>query len=110
MMIDQSKDLTFHIHNKLGDVVRAWREARGLTVTELAARAGEPISKGYISEVENNKIRQPNDEYLTRIAKALDIPVEYLVLRRLPDEGETETDKSMQPSDRQEGKAAFTFG
>src|SRR2546425_804215 len=84
VMADQRKDLIFQ--TPLGDVVKAWREARRLTVTELAARAGEPISKGYISEVENNKIRKPNDEYLIRIAEALKIPVEYLVIRRLPDE------------------------
>src|SRR5436305_14152367 len=82
MITDQSKDLIFS--TPLGDVIKAWREARKITVTELAVRAGEPISKGYISEVENNKIRKPNDEYLIRIAEALDIQVEYLVLRRLP--------------------------
>ncbi len=73
-MSDQRKDLIFP--TPLGDVVKAWREARGLTVTELANRAGEPISKGYISEVENNKIRKPNDEYLIRIKAAeFGIPV-----------------------------------
>src|SRR5205085_4052446 len=99
MMTDQRKDLIFQI--PLGDVIKAWREARGLTVTELAARAGEPISKGYISEVENNKIRKPNDEYLIRIAAALDIPIEYLVLRRLPEEGEA--------VDKEEKEDAFIF-
>ena len=99
-MTDQRKDLIFQ--TPLGDVIKAWREVREITVTELAARAGEPISKGYISEVENNKIRKPNDEYLIRIAEALDIPVEYLVLRRLPDE-------QLEVSDKEEKESAFTF-
>lgn len=99
-MTDQSKDLIFQ--TPLGDVIKAWRTVRELTVTELAARAGEPISKGYISEVENNKIRKPNDEYLIRIAKALDIPVEYLVMRRLPDE-------QLEASDKEEKESAFIF-
>ncbi len=98
MTIDQKKDLIFHSDILLGDVVKAWREVRGLSVTELAARAGSPIGKGYISEVENNKIRTPNDEYLIRIAKALDIPVEYLVLRRLPDEQLVRADRNEKKS------------
>ncbi len=101
-MTDQRKDLIFHPDTLLGDVIKAWREVRGLTLTELAARCGDPISKGYISEVENNKIRQPNDEYLIRIAKALDIPVEYLVLRCLPD-------KQLKVLDTEDRASAFVF-
>jgi transcriptional regulator with XRE-family HTH domain len=102
-MIDQGKDLIFH--TSLGEVVKAWRAARELTVTELAARAGRPITKGYISEVEHNKIRQPNDEYLVRIAAALDIPVLFLVTRRLPHE--------LSPDEQVDIKAeggGFSFG
>ncbi len=120
-MTDQRKDLIFQ--TPLGDVIKAWREVREITVTELAARAGEPISKGYISEVENNKIRTPNDNYLIRIATALDIPVEYLVMRRLPDETDKQRESEgkqptrtlpqpkVQPSATDEDKreSAFTF-
>ncbi len=102
-MIDQGKDLIFH--TSLGEVVKAWRAARELTVTELAARAGKPITKGYISEVEHNKIRQPNDEYLIRIATALDIPALYLVTRRLPDELSSDEQKKIG-----NGEGGFTFG
>ncbi len=102
-MNDQGKDLIFH--TSLGEVVKAWRTTRKLTVTELAARAGKPITKGYISEVEHNKIRQPNDEYLVRIAAALDIPVLYLVTRRLPNELSSEEQKEIEAEE-----GGFAFG
>ena len=79
-MTAQGNKVNFHI--SLGEVVKAWRQEQDLTVTELAARAD--TAKGYISEVENNKIHRPNDEQLIRLAKALEIPVEFLILRRLP--------------------------
>src|SRR6266849_2652021 len=108
-MIDQGKDLIFH--TSLGEVVKAWRAARELTVTELAARAGKPITKGYISEVEHNKIRQPNDEYLIRIATALDIPALYLVTRRLPNElsSEEQAELVTLQNSTEEGKGGVTF-
>ncbi len=96
-MTAQSTDLIFHI--SLGEVVKAWRQARGLTVTGLAARAG--MAKGYISEVENNKIRRPNDDQLIRLADAMSIPVLYLVNRRLPEDlslDEQVKDKEVQGS------------
>jgi transcriptional regulator with XRE-family HTH domain len=67
----------------LGQVVKAWRIARELSGTELAARAGLP--KAYISQLEHGRIHHPGDENLARIASALEIPVEYLVVRRLPE-------------------------
>jgi transcriptional regulator with XRE-family HTH domain len=67
----------------IGQVVKAWRLVRRLSVTELGIRAGLP--RAYISQVEHGKVHQPGDENLARIANALKIPVEYLVVRRLPD-------------------------
>jgi transcriptional regulator with XRE-family HTH domain len=67
----------------VSEVVKAWRIARELSGTELAARTGMP--KAYISQVERGKVRQPGDENLARIASALKIPVEYLIVRRLPE-------------------------
>jgi transcriptional regulator with XRE-family HTH domain len=67
----------------IGQVVKAWRIASRLSGTELAARAGLP--KAYISQVEHGKVHQPGDENLTRIASALEIPVEDIVLRHLPE-------------------------
>jgi transcriptional regulator with XRE-family HTH domain len=70
----------------VGTVVRAWREARKLSVTELAQRAGRPVTKGYVSELENGKIHNPGSTHLNRIASTLGIPVLYLVARWLPEQ------------------------
>jgi transcriptional regulator with XRE-family HTH domain len=71
----------------IGEVVRAWREAQGLSLGELVEQAGSPITKQYLSQLETRKIRSPGDEYLVSIAQALKIPVSYLVNRILPGEG-----------------------
>jgi transcriptional regulator with XRE-family HTH domain len=70
----------------IGTVVRAWREAKKLSVTEFAQHAGRPITKSYLSELENGKIQNPGAIHLERIANALRIPVLYLVARWLPDQ------------------------
>jgi transcriptional regulator with XRE-family HTH domain len=109
-MSAQNKDSIFHA--SIGEVVMAWRKLRNLTVTELAQRSGSPISKGYISQLEHNKVRQPSEDHLVRIATALHIPVLYLVTRRLPDELSSEEQKEIaeergSPDERAGG---FTFG
>ena len=40
-----------------GQVLRAWREHRGLTVSALAERIG--FQKGYISSIEHGRITLP---------------------------------------------------
>jgi transcriptional regulator with XRE-family HTH domain len=91
----------------LGQVVKAWRIARELSGTELAARAGLP--KAYISQVEHNRIHHPGDENLARIASALEIPVEYLIVRRLP-EKDTPTGTQRQSSKRERQIVESGFG
>jgi len=100
-----SADVDLNI--SIGAAVRAWRETRELTVTECALRAGRPITKSYLSELENGKIQNPGATHLERIASTLGIPVLYLVARWLPDqvaeatEGALEVNVgSLQPSPR----------
>jgi transcriptional regulator with XRE-family HTH domain len=83
-MTVNNSDVNLHI--TIGMVVKAWREWRGYTVTQLAERCGRPITKGYISGLERDKIRQPGDDHLVLLSRALEIPVLYLVTRRLPEE------------------------
>lgn len=73
-------------HTTIGQTVRSWRLHRHLTVTALTQQAGRPITKGYISQLEHDKIRQPNDAHLIRIANALGITVQDLVTRTKPNE------------------------
>jgi len=89
----------------VGEVVKAWRTARSLTVTQLAERAGRPMTKGYISGLERGRIQHPGQDHLERIAHALDIPVLYLVLRRLPD-----STRQGQGSGESGHEKGFTFG
>jgi transcriptional regulator with XRE-family HTH domain len=70
----------------IGAVVRAWREAKRLSVTEFAERAGSPVTKSYLSELENGRIHNPGALHLERIASTIGIPVLYLVARWLPDQ------------------------
>lgn len=55
--------------------VKLWREQRGLTQQELAARAG--ISKPYLSQIETGK-RQGRVDTLSAIARSLEVPLDVL--------------------------------
>lgn len=87
----------------IGHVIRAWRQHRDLTITELAARAGPPITKGYVSQLERNKIRLPGDVKLAQLSRALDVSIRDLVNRRLPGESAIETTTVGEPSSRSRG-------
>jgi transcriptional regulator with XRE-family HTH domain len=71
-----------------GDRIRAIREARGKTQDQLADDA--KISKGFLSEVENNK-RNISSENLLRIANVLGASLDYLL------RGETKEQTHRQP-------------
>jgi len=60
----------------VGDRVREVREDRGMTQDRLAEVSH--VSKGFLSDVENNK-RNIGSEYLLRIANALGTSVDYLL-------------------------------
>jgi transcriptional regulator with XRE-family HTH domain len=60
----------------VGDRIREVREHRRLTQDRLAEVT--EISKGFLSDVENNK-RNVSSEYLLRIANALGASVDYLL-------------------------------
>ena len=59
-----------------GDRIREIREKRGMTQEQLANEAN--ISKGFLSDVENNK-RNIGSERLLRIADILGASVDYLL-------------------------------
>jgi len=60
----------------VGDRIREVREHRRITQDRLAETAD--ISKGFLSDVENNK-RNISSEYLLRIANSLGTSVDYLL-------------------------------
>lgn|SRR5574338_527819 len=59
-----------------GDRIREARESRGWTQEELAGKA--QMSKGFLSDVENNK-RSVSAEYVLKIANALGVSLDYLL-------------------------------
>jgi len=60
----------------VGDRIREVRDHRRMTQDRLAEMAG--ISKGFLSDVENDK-RNISSEYLLRIANSLGTSVDYLL-------------------------------
>ena len=71
-----------------GDRIREIREERGLTQDRLAELAG--ISKGFLSDVENNK-RNISSDNLLKIADALGASADYLL------RGETKQSRGRTP-------------
>jgi transcriptional regulator with XRE-family HTH domain len=59
-----------------GDRIRQIREKKKMTQDQLAEASG--VSKGFLSDVENNK-RNISSQYLLRIANALGASVDYLL-------------------------------
>ena len=58
-------------------MLRTIREGKGLTQVELAKRA--KVTSIYISLLENGRKKNPSLAVLTRLAKALGVPVAELV-------------------------------
>ncbi len=65
-------DKLFETDNKIG----AWREYRGMTMTELAKRVG--VSQSYISDIENGK-KDGSVKVIKAIAVALDADIELII-------------------------------
>jgi transcriptional regulator with XRE-family HTH domain len=64
--------------------VREWRRYHQISLTEFSKRT--KLTKGYISELEHNKIDNPKQDKLERMAVALGISVRDILSRRMPDE------------------------
>lgn len=62
--------------NTLGDRLKARRQILGLTQEDLAKKAA--ISKGFLSEVENNS-RNLSAENLLKLARELGVSLDYLM-------------------------------
>jgi transcriptional regulator with XRE-family HTH domain len=60
----------------LGDLLKAEREAAGLSLTQMAMKLG--ISQPYLSRLERGEYAHPSPEILLRIAECLKIRAEDL--------------------------------
>ncbi|RSK30983.1 helix-turn-helix domain-containing protein [Bhargavaea beijingensis] len=59
-----------------GEAIREAREKKGLSLRETAKRAD--ISHPYLSQLENEKAKQPSKAVIRKLASVLDIPYPYL--------------------------------
>ena len=77
-----------------GDRIRERRDQRGWTQDALAEKAG--ISKGFLSDLENNK-RNVSADYALRIANALGVSLDYLIRGELTKRDEERAPVSIPP-------------
>ena len=61
---------------KLGDKIQRLRAKKHYTLEKFAALSG--VSKSYIWELENKHPPRPSADKLSKIAKALEVTLEYL--------------------------------
>jgi XRE family transcriptional regulator of biofilm formation len=74
----------------IGKRVQKYRLERGLSLTELAERAG--VAKSYLSSIERNIQSNPSVQFLEKISSVLNVSVEKLLHENDTDE-ESELDK-----------------
>lgn len=61
----------------IGKRVQQLRKEKGLSLTELAERAG--VAKSYISSLERDIQKNPSIQFLEKIAAVLKVPVDRLI-------------------------------
>lgn len=64
--------------NKIGVNIKSLRESRGLSINQLAVKAG--VSASYLGRVEKGKRKSPTILTIEKIAKALDVPLERIIV------------------------------
>lgn len=62
---------------KVGEIIKAKREEKGLSLVEFAKRIG--ISSGYLSQIENGRKTNPRLDIVLRIIHELDIDIRMLL-------------------------------
>ncbi|RPF54033.1 helix-turn-helix domain-containing protein [Aquisalibacillus elongatus] len=61
----------------IGERVRKYRQSKGMSLTELAERAG--VAKSYLSALERNIQQNPSIQFLEKVAVELNITVDHLI-------------------------------
>ncbi|MGC4377805.1 helix-turn-helix domain-containing protein [Fictibacillus sp. Mic-4] len=64
----------------IGELVKKYREEKGLSLSALADKAG--IAKSYLSSLERNIQTNPSVQLLEKLSKVLEIPVENLLNKK----------------------------
>ena len=61
---------------EIGKNIKKYREIQGITLPDLALRAG--VSKAFLWEIESGKSKRPGAEVLLKIADALGVTIAHL--------------------------------
>ncbi|MDQ0254398.1 XRE family transcriptional regulator of biofilm formation [Evansella vedderi] len=61
----------------IGERVKRYRKEAGMTLTELAERAG--VAKSYLSALERNIQTNPSVQFLEKVAAVLNISIDHLI-------------------------------
>ena len=72
----------------IGIKIKELRKAKGYTLDELATQADS--SKSYIWELENKAPPRPSAQKLAKIAKALDVTMDYFIDDQVTEENATD--------------------
>lgn len=64
----------------IGNRIQQLRKSKGLSLSELAEKAG--VAKSYLSNVERNIQSNPSIQILEKLAHVLNIPLESLIQTR----------------------------
>lgn len=70
----------------IGKRVQELRKKKGLSLTELAERAG--VAKSYISSLERDIQKNPSIQFLEKIAAVLHVPVDRLIDQEVAEDHE----------------------
>lgn len=61
----------------IGERVKNVRQERKLSLSELAEKAG--VAKSYLSSLERNLQSNPSVQFLEKISKVLNVPIDYFL-------------------------------
>ena len=61
----------------LGEELKALRNQKKLSLRQVEEKVG--VTNGYLSLLENDKVRQPSPDILQKLAKAYEVPFELLM-------------------------------
>ncbi|MDG5788761.1 helix-turn-helix domain-containing protein [Evansella sp. AB-P1] len=61
----------------IGERVKKYRKEAGMTLTELAEKAG--VAKSYLSALERNIQTNPSVQFLEKVAAVLNISIDHLI-------------------------------
>ncbi|MGR5986017.1 helix-turn-helix domain-containing protein [Bacillus cytotoxicus] len=74
----------------IGERIKRLRLQRGISLTELAEKAG--VAKSYISSIERNLQQNPSIQFLEKIATVLQIPIDTLLHDTTPLENQLDSE------------------